>query len=109
MLVIEGAIYGLILLPINIMLENIYVTNIPFYLVGFAVLAITKTPTMSIASLIPGIIYYFILKDINVVTFSSISIVFALLISITFALFFSNNFIARAITYPTFIGVSIIL
>jgi len=90
-------------------MENIYHTDIAYFLIGFFIIVTTRETSISLISLTPGAIYYLIMDDINSVTFTMYSIMFILSISFLFAKFFSNNFISRITTYPIFIVAAVII
>lgn len=107
-LFIEGFIYGLIFLGLNVLFENISNTLIAFWLIGFFILSSLRETTISVVALVPATIYYLFVKDIDPSIYFMYGTIFAMAISFKFAIFFSNNFIARSITYPIFIFVSLL-
>ena len=107
-LFIEGFIYGAIFLSINLLFDNIYITSISFWLIGFFILSTLRETTISVISLVPSTIYYLFVRDINISIFLMYSLIFVMSISFKLALFFSDNFTARIVNYPLFFLVSIV-
>lgn len=108
-LLIEGSIYGVLFLGVNILFRNMSNSLIAFYLIGFFILVAVKETTISVIAIIPATLYYLFTDEITTSTYFVYGTMFAMAISFNLAIFFSNNLIARNITYSIFLAASLII
>ena len=99
--VFEGAIYGLVILLLELLMTAIYTeTGIAFYFISFLVMISIKKIRVASYALVPSMLYMFISGEITSNTFMLISLIFVFAALIIILEFSIKKFNYRFILYP---------